>query len=218
MRADARTAGLACSVALGLHRPRAPRFYWVHAMPNSSEVRLPNRSTPTVPAPGRASSSRFPGSPFQLFQPYPPAGDQPTAIEQLVEGVRDGLSVPDAARRHRLGQDLHDGQRDRPARPAGDRVRAQQDAGGAAVQRVPRVLPEERGRVLRQLLRLLPARGLRAAARPVHREGQLDQRAHRADAAVGHQERAGAARRGHRRHGERDLRHRHARGLHRRCG
>ncbi|MCK6427253.1 MAG: excinuclease ABC subunit UvrB [Burkholderiaceae bacterium] len=34
----------------------------------------------------------FPDSPFQLFQPYPPAGDQPTAIEQLVEGVHDGLS------------------------------------------------------------------------------------------------------------------------------
>ncbi|HQQ53402.1 MAG TPA: excinuclease ABC subunit UvrB [Ottowia sp.] len=32
----------------------------------------------------------FPDSPFQLFQPYPPAGDQPTAIAQLVEGVRDG--------------------------------------------------------------------------------------------------------------------------------
>lgn len=34
----------------------------------------------------------FEGSPFQLFQPYPPAGDQPTAIQQLVEGVQDGLS------------------------------------------------------------------------------------------------------------------------------
>jgi len=32
----------------------------------------------------------YPGSPFQLFQPYPPAGDQPTAIAQLVEGVNDG--------------------------------------------------------------------------------------------------------------------------------
>ncbi|MBE2261335.1 MAG: excinuclease ABC subunit UvrB [Burkholderiaceae bacterium] len=32
----------------------------------------------------------FPDSPFELFQPYPPAGDQPAAIEQLVEGVRDG--------------------------------------------------------------------------------------------------------------------------------
>ncbi len=32
----------------------------------------------------------FPGSPFALFQPYPPAGDQPAAIDQLVEGVQDG--------------------------------------------------------------------------------------------------------------------------------
>jgi len=34
----------------------------------------------------------FPDSPFQLFQPYPPAGDQPTAINQLVEGIEDGLA------------------------------------------------------------------------------------------------------------------------------
>ncbi|MCD6665873.1 MAG: excinuclease ABC subunit UvrB [Hydrogenophaga sp.] len=33
---------------------------------------------------------RFPGSPFELFQPYPPAGDQPTAIAGLVEGIEDG--------------------------------------------------------------------------------------------------------------------------------
>ncbi len=32
----------------------------------------------------------FPGSPFQLFQPYPPAGDQPEAIAGLVEGIEDG--------------------------------------------------------------------------------------------------------------------------------
>ena len=34
----------------------------------------------------------YPDSPYQLFQPYPPAGDQPTAIAQLVEGLHDGLS------------------------------------------------------------------------------------------------------------------------------
>lgn len=34
----------------------------------------------------------FEGSPFQLFQPYPPAGDQPTAIQGLVDGVNDGES------------------------------------------------------------------------------------------------------------------------------
>lgn len=33
---------------------------------------------------------QFANSPFELFQPYPPAGDQPLAIEQLVEGVNDG--------------------------------------------------------------------------------------------------------------------------------
>ncbi len=34
----------------------------------------------------------FEGSPFQLFQPFPPAGDQPAAIDKLVEGINDGLS------------------------------------------------------------------------------------------------------------------------------
>src|SRR5471032_974536 len=33
----------------------------------------------------------YPGSPFKLHQPFAPAGDQPTAIEQLCEGINDGL-------------------------------------------------------------------------------------------------------------------------------
>ncbi|MDD2684586.1 MAG: excinuclease ABC subunit UvrB [Gallionella sp.] len=33
----------------------------------------------------------FPGSPFRLHQPFEPAGDQPAAIAQLVEGLNDGL-------------------------------------------------------------------------------------------------------------------------------
>lgn len=33
----------------------------------------------------------FPGSPFQLYQPYAPAGDQPDAINKLSEGIEDGL-------------------------------------------------------------------------------------------------------------------------------
>ncbi|SFE28849.1 excinuclease ABC subunit UvrB [Paracidovorax konjaci] len=44
----------------------------------------------TMPVAQEGSFVRFPDSPFELFQPYPPAGDQPAAIEQLVEGVRDG--------------------------------------------------------------------------------------------------------------------------------
>ena len=43
-------------------------------------------------APAAGEFVEFPGSPFHLFQPYPPAGDQPTAIEQLVQGVENGES------------------------------------------------------------------------------------------------------------------------------
>lgn len=34
----------------------------------------------------------FPDSPYRLFQPFAPAGDQPQAIDKLVEGIQDGLS------------------------------------------------------------------------------------------------------------------------------
>jgi excinuclease ABC subunit B len=34
----------------------------------------------------------FPDSPFKLHQPFEPAGDQPTAIAGLIEGINDGLS------------------------------------------------------------------------------------------------------------------------------
>ncbi len=34
----------------------------------------------------------FPNSPYRLYQPFPPAGDQPEAIGKLVEGIEDGLS------------------------------------------------------------------------------------------------------------------------------
>ncbi|MEY8690150.1 MAG: excinuclease ABC subunit UvrB [Leptothrix sp. (in: b-proteobacteria)] len=42
--------------------------------------------------PNEGDFVRFPGSPFQLLAPYAPAGDQPTAIAQLVEGIADGLT------------------------------------------------------------------------------------------------------------------------------
>src|SRR5664279_265827 len=34
----------------------------------------------------------FPNSPFELHQPFAPAGDQPEAIDKLVEGIDDGLA------------------------------------------------------------------------------------------------------------------------------
>jgi excinuclease ABC subunit B len=43
----------------------------------------------THPDTGRTIT--FPGSPYRLYQPFAPAGDQPAAIDKLVEGLRDGL-------------------------------------------------------------------------------------------------------------------------------
>ncbi|WP_426174800.1 excinuclease ABC subunit UvrB [Massilia sp. TWR1-2-2] len=49
-----------------------------------AELSLANDPAPTV--------ITFPDSPFKLHQPFAPAGDQPTAIAGLVEGINDGLS------------------------------------------------------------------------------------------------------------------------------
>ncbi|HET7865352.1 MAG TPA: excinuclease ABC subunit UvrB [Burkholderiaceae bacterium] len=59
-------------------------------MPDSPQA-VPQAPAASEEAPAGEFVS-FPGSPFELFQPYPPAGDQPDAIEQLAEGVRDGLA------------------------------------------------------------------------------------------------------------------------------
>jgi excinuclease ABC subunit B len=48
-----------------------------------ADLSVANSPAPTV--------ITFPNSPFKLHQPFPPAGDQPTAIEGLIEGIGDGL-------------------------------------------------------------------------------------------------------------------------------
>ena len=51
--------------------------------------------TPTISELATSTASKvvtFDGSPFRLHQPFPPAGDQPAAIEQLLSGLADGLS------------------------------------------------------------------------------------------------------------------------------
>ncbi|MFZ2651828.1 MAG: excinuclease ABC subunit UvrB [Burkholderiaceae bacterium] len=50
------------------------------------------RPAQVTEAPVEGEFVSFDDSPFQLFQPYAPAGDQPAAIAQLVDGIRDGLS------------------------------------------------------------------------------------------------------------------------------
>ncbi len=59
------------------------------------QTTLPPTPQPPLPeaadnAPPEGEFLKFPGSPFELFLPYPPAGDQPEAIRQLVEGANDG--------------------------------------------------------------------------------------------------------------------------------
>ena len=105
-------------------------------------------------------------------------------------------------------------QGDRAHAAPGPRARAQQDAGRPALRRVQELLPRQRGRVLRLLLRLLPARSLRAAHRHLHREGIVDQRADRPHAPRGDARAAGARRRDHRRVRVVHLRHRLGRDLH----
>jgi excinuclease ABC subunit B len=57
-------------------------------MPASKPIALVVSDEAAQPLSGTFVS--FPDSPFELYQPYPPAGDQPEAIRQLVEGVEDG--------------------------------------------------------------------------------------------------------------------------------
>ena len=56
-------------------------------MPEPAQI-AQNPQTAPCTTPGELVN--FADSPFQLFQPYPPAGDQPAAIAKLVEGVQDG--------------------------------------------------------------------------------------------------------------------------------
>ena len=108
---------------------------------------------------------------------------------------------PDAAGRDRHREDVRDGRDHHPGQQADARPRPQQDAGGPAVLGVPGVLPGQRRRVLRQLLRLLPARGLPAPVGHVHREGLLAQRGDRPPASRRDPRAVRAARRDHRRLG-----------------
>ena len=79
----------------------------------------------------------FPNSPYQLCQLFPPAGDQPAAIDKLVEGIEDGLffqtllGVTGSGKTYTMANVI--------ARlgTACDYFCAQQNTGGAVVQRVP---------------------------------------------------------------------------------
>ena len=105
-----------------------------------------------------------------------PAGDQPTAIAKLAEGIERGDRFQTLLGITGLGQ-VGDHRVDDRAGAAPDAdPRPEQEPRRPARPGDPRVLPEQPGRVLRQLLRLLPARGVHPVERHVHREGLVDQR------------------------------------------
>ena len=157
----------------------------------------------------RRAISRGRSAPFRV-----PAGRRPAAGDRrIVRGARTRRARPGAARRHRLGQDLYDGACHRAHRPPGDHPGAEQDPGGAALRRDEELLPGERGRVFRLLLRLLPARGLRPAHRHLCREGIVAERADRPDAPLGDPGDPRTARCRRRRVGLLHLRHRLGRDL-----
>jgi len=60
------------------------------AMPDNNEAIADLKKVDPIGPAKQGEFIRYPDSPFELFQPYPPAGDQPKAIEGLVEGVIDG--------------------------------------------------------------------------------------------------------------------------------
>ena len=110
-------------------------------------------------------------APFEVISDYSPRGDQPRRSTSSSGAIRAGeqdvvlLGATGTGKSATTAWLIERVQRPDP----GDG--AQQDAGGPAGQRVPRAAAQQRGRVLRLLLRLLPARGLRPADGHLHREG-----------------------------------------------
>ncbi len=126
-------------------------------------------------------------APFEVITDMVPAGDQPGAIADLERRVRAGekhtvlLGATGTGKSATIAWLV-----ERLQRPDAGHA-AEQDAGRPVRQRVARDAAEQRGGVLRLLLRLLPARGVRPADRHLHREGLVDQRRGRAAAALGHE-------------------------------
>ena len=134
--------------------PRLGRHAGVHAAPARAAREERGRAA-------RSSWSRE----------FEPKGDQPTAIAELVRGVNDNermqvlLGVTGSGKTFTMAQVIAATQR--PALIlAPNKTLAAQLYG-----EIQELLSGERGRVLRLLLRLLPAGGLRPAHRHLHREG-----------------------------------------------
>ena len=118
---------------------------------------------------------------FEVVSDYQPSGDQPQAIAELRKRLDAGEGRR-SARRH--------GHREVGDHRLADRAGAAADLVMPRTRPWPRSwrmscdVPARRRRVLRLLLRLLPARGVRPADGHLHREGHLDQQRCRAVASL----------------------------------
>ncbi len=139
--------------------------------------------------------------PFKLRSEFQPQGDQPAAIEALVRGLDEGakdqvlLGITGSGKTFTVATVIERTQRPTLVIAHNKTLAAQ------LYQEFKYVLPRERGRVFRLLLRLLPARGVRPGLRHLHREGGDDQRGDRPPAPLGHARALRAARRDRRRLG-----------------
>ena len=154
------------------------------------------------------------GRPFELVSEFQPAGDQPQAIAELIDGLLRGerdqvlLGVTGSGKTFTMAHVIA-----APAAPGAD-PGAQQDPGGPALRRDEELLPEQRGRVFRLATTTTTSpRPMSRAPTPTSRRPrrineQIDRMRHSATRALFERRR-----RRHRRLGLLHLRHRLARDL-----
>jgi superfamily II DNA or RNA helicase len=136
----------------------------------------------------------FPNSPFKLHEPFAPAGDQPQAIARLAEGIQDGLSfqtllgVTGSGKTYTMAHVI--AQMERPALV----LAPNKTLAAQLYSEFREFFPENAVEYFVSYYDYYQPEAYVPVARPVHREGQLDQRAHRADAPVGDEVAARAAR------------------------
>ena len=178
----------------------------------------PEFAETAAPQSGRRTGRRGRRNPkaaarFVIKSEFEPKGDQPTAIEELVEGVRRNdrtqvlLGVTGSGKTFTMAKVIEATQR--PALIlAPNKTLAAQLYG-----EFKSFFPDNAVEYFVSLLRLLPAGSLCPAHRHLYREGFLDQRADRPHAPLGDARAARARRRDHRRLGVVHLRYRLGRDL-----
>ena len=123
---------------------------------------------------------------FRLQSTFKPTGDQPKAIDALTRGVLEGernqtlLGVTGSGKTFSVANVVERVQRPTLVLSHNKTLAAQ------LYQEFKSFFPGQRRRVLRKLLRLLPARGLPAEFGHLHREGPQHQRRNRKTQALDH--------------------------------